>query len=70
MGKRIMVAVIFVPLIILMLFFCAKLGIARCRVRPAMIALHEVLWSTGFVKNPKISGWPSSWRASSPSGSL
>ena len=56
MGKRIMVAVIFVPLIILMLFFVPSWVLPVVVSGLAMIALHEVLWSTGFVKNPKISG--------------
>ena len=56
MGKRIMVAVIFVPLIILMLFFAPSWVLPVVVSGRAMIALHEVLWSTGFVKNPKISG--------------
>ena len=56
MGKRIMVAVIFVPLIILMLFFAPSWVLPVVVSGLAMIALHEVLWSTGFVKNPKISG--------------
>lgn len=56
MGKRIMVAVIFVPLIILMLFFAPSWVLPVVVSGLAMIALHEVLWSTEFVKNPKISG--------------
>lgn len=56
MGKRIMVAVIFVPLIILMLFYAPSWVLPVVVSGLAMIALHEVLWSTGFVKNPKISG--------------
>ena len=56
MGQRIMVAVIFVPLIILMLFFAPSWVLPVVVSGLAMIALHEVLWSTGFVKNPKISG--------------
>ena len=56
MGKRIMVAVIFVPLIILMLFFAPSWVLPVVVSGLAMIALHEVLWSTGFAKNPKISG--------------
>ena len=56
MGKRIMVAVIFVQLIILMLFFAPSWVLPVVVSGLAMIALHEVLWSTGFVKNPKISG--------------
>ena len=56
MGKRIMVAVIFVPLTILMLFFAPSWVLPVVVSGLAMIALHEVLWSTGFVKNPKISG--------------
>ena len=51
-----MVAVIFVPLIILMLFFAPSWVLPVVVSGLAMIALHEVLWSTGFVKNPKISG--------------
>ena len=53
MGKRIMVAVIFVPLIILMLFFAPSWVLPVVLSGLSMIALHEVLWSTGFVKNPK-----------------
>ena len=39
-----------------MLFFAPSWVLPVVVSGLAMIALHEVLWSTGFVKNPKISG--------------
>lgn len=55
MGKRIMVAVVFIPLIILLLFYAPSWVLPIVISALAMTALHEVLWSTGFVKNSTIS---------------
>ncbi|MBU5434644.1 phosphatidate cytidylyltransferase [Pseudoflavonifractor sp. MSJ-37] len=53
MGKRILVAVVFIPVILLVIFGIAPLHPA---VLPAaiavlsVIAIHEVLWATGLVR--------------------
>ncbi len=52
-----MVAVIFVPLIFLLLFFAPPIALPIAISVLSMIAVHEVLWSTGFVKNAKLSAY-------------
>ena len=55
MAKRIMVAVIFIPVIFIIFFFLPEIMLPiAISILPA-IALHEILWSTGFVKNTWIS---------------
>lgn len=56
MGKRIMVAVVFVPVIFVVFFLLPPIFVPVMVSALSMIALHEVLWSTGFVKNIWISG--------------
>ena len=58
MGKRILVAVIWIPLLLIALFvvypvFPPMLPILFAAV--SVIAVHEALWSTGFLKHPRIS---------------
>ena len=52
MGKRIMVAVIFIPLLLVLFLpdFSPAYPWALCLLIAglSMIAVHEVLWSTGF----------------------
>ena len=60
MGKRILVAVIFVPLIFLVIFWASPqwpviLPVAISAI--SVLAVHEALWSTGFVKHARISGY-------------
>lgn len=55
--QRVMVAVVFVPLIFLILFFAPPIAIPITVAILSMIAVHEVLWSTGFVKNAQLSGY-------------
>lgn len=57
MFQRIMVAVVFVPLIFLILFFLPPIAVPIAISVLSMIAVHEVLWSTGFVKNVKLSAY-------------
>lgn len=57
MGKRILVAVVFIPIIFIVLFWAPPLALPIIISGLSMIAVHEVLWSTGFVKNPRISGY-------------
>lgn len=57
MLQRILVAVIFVPLILLLLLAAPPIAIPIVISVLSMIAVHEVLWSTGFVKNAKLSGY-------------
>lgn len=56
MGKRVLVAVVLVPVLLAILFLAPAWAIPVSISILSMTALHEVLWSTGFVKNPKISG--------------
>lgn len=55
MGKRILVSVVLIPLIFVVLYFAPEIVLPITISVLSMIALHEVLWSTGFVKNSKIS---------------
>lgn len=57
MLQRVLVAVIFVPLIFLVLFFLPPIAIPIAISILSMLAVHEVLWSTGFVRNAKLSGY-------------
>ena len=60
MGKRIMVAVIFIPLLLFLFYGIAPTyPVALCILIAAlsMVAVHEVLWSTGFLKHARISGY-------------
>lgn len=56
MGKRILVAVVMVPVLLAVIFLLPDWVLAIGVTGLSMIAIHEVLWSTGFVKDPKISG--------------
>jgi len=56
LGKRIMVAVIFIPVIFVIFFWLPPVALPVAVSILSMIAVHEVLWSTGFVKNIWISG--------------
>lgn len=56
MGKRILVAVVCIPLIFVIFFWLPPIFLPIMISVLSMIALHEVLWSTGFVKNAWISG--------------
>lgn len=54
MGKRILVAVVFIPVIFLVLFGLAPqfpVVLPAAVAILSMIAVHEVLWSTGFLKD-------------------
>ena len=60
MGKRILVAVIFVPVIVLVIFWASPRWPVILPVVVAalsVLAVHEALWSTGFVKHARISGY-------------
>ena len=57
MVQRIMVAVICVPLIFLVFFGLPPICIPIMFSLLSMIGVHEVLWSTGFVKHARISGY-------------
>lgn len=57
MAKRVLVAVIGIPALFLILFFTPDWTLPILISGLSMIAIHEVLWSTGFVKNPHISGF-------------
>ncbi len=56
MTKRVLVAVVFIPVIFLVLFFLPPICLPIVLSLISAIAVHEVLWSTGFVKNIWISG--------------
>ena len=53
--KRVMVAVVCIPLIFVVFYLLPPICLPITVSLLSMIALHEVLWSTGFVKNAKIS---------------
>ena len=55
-GKRILVAVVMIPVLLAVIFLLPDWVLAIGVTGLSMIAIHEVLWSTGFVKDPKISG--------------
>ena len=57
MVQRIMVAVVCIPLIFLVFFGLPPICIPIMFSLLSMVALHEVLWSTGFVKHARISGY-------------
>lgn len=55
MIKRLALAVVGVPLIFLVLFWLPDFVLPIAISILSMIAVHEVLWSTGFVKDARIS---------------
>lgn len=55
MFKRVMVAVIFIPVIFLVLFVCPPVCLAVAASLLSAIGIHEILWSTGCVKHLRIS---------------
>jgi len=55
MGKRVLVAAIFLPLIYIVFFLLPPIFLPITVCVLSMVAVHEVLWSTGFVKNRLIS---------------
>ena len=60
MVKRILVAVIFIPLLFVLFYLLAPAWPwTLCVVFAglSMIAVHEVLWSTGFLKHARISAY-------------
>ena len=59
MGKRFMVAVIFIPLLLVLIYVISPVWPMILPVAIAilsMIAVHEALWSTSFQKHTRISG--------------
>lgn len=56
MFKRVMVAVIFIPILLVIFFVSPPIAMPIAISLLSMIGVHEALWSTGFVKNAKISG--------------
>ena len=60
MVKRILVAVVCIPLLLALIYGVSPVyPWALCLLMAAlsMIAVHEVLWSTGFLKHARISGY-------------
>ena len=57
MFQRIMVAVVCVPLIFYVFYFAPPIAMPIAISIISMIAVHEVLWSTGFVKNARLSAY-------------
>jgi phosphatidate cytidylyltransferase len=55
MFKRVMVAVVFIPVIFLVLFWCPPICLPIAIAALSAIAIHEILWSTGCVKHFRIS---------------
>ena len=57
MGIRILVAVVCIPLIFVIFFLLPPIFLPIMISVLSMIAVHEVLWSTGFLKHTRISGY-------------
>lgn len=57
MGKRVMVAVVGVPILLAVLFLMPPLVLTVMVSLLSMVAVHEVLWSTGSVKNVLVSAY-------------
>lgn len=57
MFQRVMVAVVCIPLLLVIFFVLPPIAVPILIAALSMIAVHEVLWSTGFVKNGKLSGY-------------
>lgn len=57
MGTRVLFAAVGVPVLLGVLFLTPNWILPIVISGLSMIAIHEVLWSTGFVKNPRISGF-------------
>ena len=60
MGKRVLVAVIFIPLLLAAIYGVSPVWPIILPIIIAalsMIAVHEALWSTSFLKHPRISGY-------------
>ncbi len=55
MAKRVLVSVVYIPLIFVIFYLTPNIVLPIAISVLSMIALHEVLWSTGFVKNTWIS---------------
>ena len=55
MFKRIMVAVIFIPLLLVIIFVAPPIALPITISALSAIAIHEILWSTGCVKHFRIS---------------
>lgn len=59
MAKRILVAVVCVPLLLFLIYGISPawpLSLTILVAALSALAVHEALWSTGFVKNARISG--------------
>ncbi len=56
MLKRVLVALVCTPLIFVVFFLLPPIALPIAVSLLSMVGVHEVLWSTGFVKNPWISG--------------
>ena len=50
MGKRILVAVVCIPLIFVILYVLPPIFLPIAVAALSAIGVHEALWSTGFVK--------------------
>ena len=57
MVQRIMVAVVCIPLILLIFYGLPPIWLPIMFAVLSMVAVHEVLWSTGFVKHARISAY-------------
>lgn len=57
MGKRVLVAVVFIPVLLIFIYVLPPVALPIMISILSMIALHEVLWSTGFVKNTRLSAY-------------
>ncbi len=56
MLQRVLVAVVCIPLLLVIFFLLPPIFMPILVAALSTVAVHEVLWSTGFVKNAKLSG--------------
>lgn len=57
MVKRVSVAVVCIPLILILFFWLPPVCLPLVISALSMVGVHEVLWSTGFVQNYRISAY-------------
>ncbi len=57
MLKRISVAVVFIPLIFIVIYVLPDVWLPITVSVLSVVAVHEAMWSTGFVKHIRISGY-------------
>ena len=57
MAQRLMVAAVGIPLLLLVFLWLPAIWLVVMFAALAVVAVHELLWSTGFVKHVRITGY-------------